>query len=198
MTDLVDVTRQTYDRIAQQYDEKAGAPTPELLAFREGFASRVRGPVADLGCGPGRDLARMRESGLDVLGIDLSAGMLALARTRGPVVLGDLRRPPLRPGSLGGIWSSASLLHVPRQDVPAALGTWHTLLSPDGVLGLSTALGDAEGWEPVPYDLGVRRWFVHHEEDALVAMLREVGFEVLSAERRTTHRHWLMVLAGKR
>ncbi len=201
VTDLVDATRRTYDRIATSYDEQARATTAELLAFKDEFCDRVGGPVADLGCGPGRDLQLLRSKGLDAVGVDLSDGMLALARNRGPVVRGDLRQPPVRPGSLSGVWSSAALLHVPRDQVPATLCAWHALLTPGGLLGLSTSLGEDEGWEKVPYagddPTGgtLHRWFVHHDQDALLALLRQAGFTVESATRRTSHRDWLMVLA---
>jgi SAM-dependent methyltransferase len=197
VADPVDTTRLTYDRIARSYAERSGTPTPELRAFRGRFAALAHGPVADLGCGPGRDLGELRAAGLPAIGVDLSPGMLALAKEHGPVVRGDLRRPPLADGSLGGIWSSAALLHVPRAEVGATLDAWHRLLRPGGVLELSTSLGPDEGWEPVPYDPEVRRWFVHHEEAALLGLLQRSGFVIEGVEHRETHRRWLMVLARR-
>jgi SAM-dependent methyltransferase len=196
MTDVVRVTSAVYDVIANAYDEQTRVPSPELDDLREVFRSLVRGPVADLGCGPGRDLQRLD----DVVGMDRSDGMLALARTRGRVVRGDLRRPPFL--DLAGVWSNASLLHVPREDVPATLAAWHECLRPGGVLGLSTSLGDEEGWEKMPYGIPHdhrgpdERWFVHHPEEVLLGALRDAGFTVARASRRTTNRHWLMVLAA--
>ena len=194
-------TRATYDEIATAYDAQTRVGSDEFAAFREEFCRGASGRVADLGCGPGRDLELLREHGLDAVGVDLSTGMLALARTRGPVVRGDLRRPPLRPASLGALWSSAALLHVPREQVPATLAAWHALLVPGGLLGLSTSLGDDEGWERVPYAKAgpvqgpLHRWFVHHDEAALLAQLATAGFTVTWRARRTSHRDWLMVLA---
>jgi SAM-dependent methyltransferase len=200
--DVVEQTRATYDRVAEDYDRTTKAPSPELLAFRDSFIASVSGPVADLGCGPGRDLGAMRATGITALGVDLSTGMLRRAARAGlPVVRGDLRHPPLRPGSLGGIWSCAALLHVPRPDVPSTLATWHSLLRPGGHLALSTSLGNDEGWELVPYEGPgpkggkLHRWFVHHDEDQLLAMLTTAGFTVTSHEQRVSHRHWTMIRA---
>jgi SAM-dependent methyltransferase len=200
--DVVMETQATYDRVAEDYDRTTLQPSPELLAFRDGFVAAVTGPVADLGCGPGRDLGAMRAAGLTAIGVDLSTGMLRRAARAGlPVVRGDLRRPPLRPGSLGGVWSCAALLHVPRPDVPSTLATWHGLLRPGGHLGLSTSLGDDEGWELVPYEGPgpkggpLHRWFVHHDEAELLAMLTAAGFTVRSHEQRVSHRHWTMIRA---
>lgn len=203
MTDPVEATRLVYDQVVATYDEAASAVSEHLDAHRAAFAARVTGRVADLGCGPGRDLMALTALGVDVIGVDLSSGMLELARTRGRVVRGDLRRPPLRPAGLGGVWSSAALLHVPRQDVPATLAAWHALLRPGGVLGLTTSLaaGGSDGWERVPYapprptSEPLDRWYVHHDEAALLTLLRDAGFTVDSAQRNTTKREWLRVLA---
>jgi SAM-dependent methyltransferase len=202
--DVVASTRDTYDRVAVDYDRRTREPDAAFAAFRTAFAAATASdePVVDLGCGPGRDVAALRLEGVRAFGVDLSSGMLALAHGRGvPVVRGDLRRPPLRPGSVGAVWSSAALLHVPRAEVPATLRTWHGLLRPGGRLGLSTSLGGDEGWEVVPYagegPAGgeLHRWFVHHDEAGLVAQLGEAGFTVVQAERRQSNRSWLMVQA---
>ena len=194
MTDVVARTREVYDQIAQAYDEQVRVLSDELLAHQAAFLDAVDGPIADLGCGPGRHLPL-----LDAVGMDLSDGMLAIARTRGTVVRGDLRRPPFK--NLGGIWSCASLLHVPREDVPATLSAWRQALRPGGVLALSTSLGDMEGWEEMPYGIpqdhpGPRdRWFVHHPEEVLLAHVADAGFTVTRTAKRSTHRDWLMLLA---
>ncbi len=203
--ELVQQTRVTYDRVAVDYDRRSQEVAAPFEQFRARFAADVlaiRGPVADLGCGPGRDLAVLRAAGLNAVGIDLSGGMLAVARHRDvPVVQGDLREPPLQPGSLAGLWSSAALLHVPRPEVAATLTTWHGLLRLGGRLGLSTSLGGQDGWELVPYagegpaggDL--HRWFVHHDQKDLTTLLEQAGFTITSVEQRTSHRTWSQVRA---
>lgn len=194
-------TRATYDRIAEAYAARSGEDdvTPEFRRWRDAAAAAVDGPVADLGCGPGRDLAVLATTGHPCVGVDLSTGMLALARRAGPVVRGDLRRPPLRPGSLAVVYSTAALLHVPREDVPATLAAWRALLRPGGTLHLSTSLGGNEGWEAVPYapDRGqpLERWFVHHDLNPLVAAVTAAGFDVVAAGTRTSHREWVMLTA---
>lgn len=143
----------TYDRIAQEYPERSDddSSIPEFLTWRTGLLDSD-GPLVDLGCGPGRDPAAFAATGTPCLGVDLSAGMLAVAARRGlPVVRGDLREPPIQLGSVGTLYSCAALLHVPREEVPATLSMWRALLRPGGQLHLSTSLGGGEGWEAVPY-----------------------------------------------
>lgn len=195
-------TRATYDRVAVDYQRRTQDPPEAFARFRSEFSAAVTGRVVDLGCGPGRDLGWLREQRHTAFGVDLSPGMLALARSAGrPVVRGDLRCPPIQPSVVQAIWSSAALLHVPREDVPRTLAAWHALLTPGGRLGLSTSLGGDEGWELVPYAGGdpqggdLHRWFVHHTVEGLTGLLTEAGFTVLSTESREAGREWLMVHA---
>ena len=122
-----------------------------------------------------------------------------------PVILADMRSMPIARASLDGIWSAASLLHVPYRDVGVTVGTWRRLLVPNGVLGLSTSLGTGEGWEPCPYDPAarheaheVRRWFAHHDENALLQLIEDAGFEIMSSRVSESNRRWLQLLGRAR
>jgi len=68
-----------------------------------------RGPVLDLACGNGRYVSALMEAGVDARGVDLSSFLLREAvRERGlggRVVRGDMRRLPIRGGSVGGVIS---------------------------------------------------------------------------------------------
>jgi len=198
-------TRDTYDVIAAAYAARASI-TPALAAHLERFVAAVpvHGLVLDAGCGPGHLAAVLAQRGLRAVALDASHEMLRLAQRHVPAVGGDLRRLPLANGSLHGLWSCASLLHVSREQVPATLRGWWTALRPGGVLGLSTAIGgdDEQGWEQVPYAAGsqpydapLRRWFVYHSSERLQALLADAGFDILEAEVHESHRIWLRLLA---
>ncbi|MEO3790881.1 class I SAM-dependent methyltransferase [Nonomuraea sp. B10E15] len=201
MEDPTSTTAATYDHIAPAFAANTERPDAGLQAFRQRFADAVPagGTVADLGCGPGRDAAWLGERGLRVVGVDRSAAMTGLAAARGvPAVLGDLRRPPVAPGSLAGLWSVAALLHVPAAETDATLRAWSLTLRTGGVLGLSTSAGDSEGWEEVPSQAGRHRWFVHRDPGALLRLLHAAGFDTVEHGLNTAGRTWLSVLAIKR
>jgi SAM-dependent methyltransferase len=58
-------------------------PDAEELALLE----RVRPPVLDLGCGPGRHVVALGERGVPALGVDAAPSAVATARSRGALVL---------------------------------------------------------------------------------------------------------------
>lgn len=58
--------------------------------------------ILDVGCGPGRHAAALEAAGLRPIGLDLSSALLRRARqvTSAPLVRADMRRLPIRPGSM--------------------------------------------------------------------------------------------------
>ncbi len=97
-----------------------GAAYPVVYAHRDdaeaaaalALAGRLLGPAAepwlDLGCGQGRHLAALAQAGRRVVGLDLSAALLARAQGDGvaqPLVRADMRRLPFRGGAFGAVLS---------------------------------------------------------------------------------------------
>src|SRR5437588_10221861 len=99
--------RGSYDLVAEEYvrriaDERRDKPLDRQLLDR--FADRVRGAglVCDLGCGPGHVTRYLHDRGADVLGMDLSAGMVEQAHRLHPDLefrVGDMRALPVPAGA---------------------------------------------------------------------------------------------------
>jgi SAM-dependent methyltransferase len=70
----------------EAYDAFYGsAPPPQVAgdaAFYERLARQTGGPALELGCGTGRIALALAEAGLPVTGVDLSEGMLTIARRK--------------------------------------------------------------------------------------------------------------------
>ena len=177
-------TIQTYDRSAGQFAERVWGILLERAL--DAFARRL-GPgarVLDLGCGPGRDIALLRERGYRVIGLDRSMGMLREARRRvgGSLLCGDMHRLPLSEKSLDGIWLCAALLHLPRNEVTGALEEIRRVLRPNGVLYLSVQQGDGEGWKESEQG---GRFFYYYQSEELVGLLEAAGYRI--------QEHWVKV-----
>src|SRR5829696_2513263 len=101
--------------------------------------------VLDAGCGPGRDSLAFVARGHEVTAFDASEAMARLAsrRTGLPVLRLSFDRVGFEVG-FDGVWACASLLHVPRRDMPGVLHRLARALEPHGVLYASFRHGDGE------------------------------------------------------
>lgn len=198
MTDFTATTRATYDAIATAYAQRWRSTPPPVEAAADRLAGLLPAGsrVADIGCGPGHQTRLLRERGLWVTGFDLSREMLTADAVPG-LVQADMRALPLAGAAVDAVWCVAALLHVPRPEVPAALGEFARVVRPEGLLTLSLAEGDDEGWEPVPYAAQLRRWYVRHHLAPLTELLAAAGFTVTEHTRWSTHRDWLLVHARR-
>jgi SAM-dependent methyltransferase len=107
--------------------------------------------ILDCGCGAGHNLELLNPFG-DVFGFDVTAGGLALARTRGrPLVRADAVRVPFASGSFDLVASFDMLQHV--EDDQQAVGEMARVLKPGGTLVFTAAAmewlrGDhSEAWQ---------------------------------------------------
>lgn len=144
-------TRAAYDVVAAHADQFDGdlASRPLDRAMLAAFAELVRttnaGPVADVGCGTGQVTAHLHALGLDVFGVDLSPGMVEVARRAHPGLrfdVGSMTELDLPDGTLGGIVARYSLIHIPPERQPAVLAEFHRVLAPGGHLLLAFQTGD--------------------------------------------------------
>ena len=194
MTHPVERTTRTYDRIASRFAARHW--NVRLKRALEAFVRRLKpgATVLDLGCGPGRDIALLRERGLRVIGVDRSTGMLREAQRRvgGALVCADMRALPLGDASLDGVWLCAALLHLPRTEAPVALAEVRRVLRSRGVLYVSVQRGEGEAWDMADGP----RFFTYYQSDELVALVQAVGFTVqerwIDPTKRAT---WINLIA---
>ena len=192
-------TRQTYDLIAAEFARRNPVAAAEVAGRLDELAGSVPAGsvVADIGCGPGRDVMMLRARGLRAAGIDMSLGQLR-ARDVPGLVQADMRQLPLRAGSVHGIWCWAALVHLPRQVVPQALAEFGRIVRGGGSLSMSIAEGDGEGFEvAAAYGSDRRRWFTRYREAELTALLTAAGFSIRNIRKNHAYRDWLSVHATR-
>jgi SAM-dependent methyltransferase len=151
--DHLRATRTAYDTVAVDYAELLRTELdhkPLDRALLTTFAELVRadgnGPVADLGCGPGRVTAFLTALGVDAFGVDLSPAMIAVARASHPDIEfceGSLYALDVADGTLAGIVAWYSIIHTPPADLPAVFAELHRVVAPGGHLLLAFQAGDA-------------------------------------------------------
>jgi len=102
--------------------------------LRSFLALRPSDHVVDLGCGSGRALAWNTDSGATITGIDISPYFAREALAGHDLVLGDLRRLPIRDGVFTKAWTLDVVEHVSPEALDQVLAEAHRVLAPGGVL----------------------------------------------------------------
>ncbi|MGW5746853.1 class I SAM-dependent methyltransferase [Amycolatopsis sp. NPDC003861] len=184
MTWLAD-TAASYDTVASSYAEfvsDALEKQPYLKAALTLFATQVDGPAVDVGCGPGHFTAYLASLGVDASGVDLSPGMIDLARRSHPELrfeVGSMTDLPLPDASVAGVLASWSLIHVPDEAVPLTLGHFHRVLRPGGLLTIGYHVGVGTRVKTSGYGGHPMRVHVHLRQPWWLARrVREAGFTV--------------------
>jgi SAM-dependent methyltransferase len=180
--------RAAYDTVAVDYDRLLhtaldGMPLDRAMlgAFAELVRAADAGPVADIGCGPGRVTAHLHGLGAPVFGVDLSPGMIEVARRTHPELrfeVGSMTGLDLADGSLGGIVAWYSTVHTPPEDLPQVFAEFHRLLAPGGLLLTAFKAGDKRSHLAHAYghDLSLDVYWV--SPDRVAGLLAEAGLTV--------------------
>lgn len=202
-------TRASYDADATRYADEVRNLLERLPAERDVmalFAEQVRaqggGPVADVGCGPGRITAHLRNLGVDAFGVDLSPRMIEVARREHPGLrfeVGSMTRLDLADGSLSALIAWYSIIHVPDEAIGTVLAGFRRVLRPGGLLLLGFHVGEAAPPEPQEMDGNWPESYVRRRRPSQVAAwLDEAGFTVEAHPTLTSAAGTLGVLLARR
>ena len=111
--------RAVYDAVARAYHDQLGnelAAKPLDRAFLEAFAELAgAGVIADVGCGPGHVTRFLAARNAHVMGIDISPGMLAVAREQAPALAfaaGSMLELPAADAAYSGVIALYSIIHL--------------------------------------------------------------------------------------
>jgi SAM-dependent methyltransferase len=185
--DFLRDTRASYSAVAEGYaerfrDELAAKPLDRAMlgAFTEQVLARG-GPVADIGCGTGRVTAYLDGLGLPVSGIDLSPGMIEVARRVHPGLrfeVGSMLALDRPDGALGGVLAWYSVIHVPDERLPEAFAEFARVLGPGGLLLLAFQAGDSTLHLTEALGQPVTLDFRRRQPERVAELLTGAGLEV--------------------
>jgi SAM-dependent methyltransferase len=152
-------TLQFYRDNARSYADWAKGPSTRLVRFLALLPPG--GSVLELGCGAGNHSAEMLAAGFDVHPTDGSPEMAELASRRlGRPVETMLFDQLEDHEAYDGVWASACLLHVPRDELAGILVRIHRALKPSGVFYASFKTGGPDGRDSLGryYNYPAREW----------------------------------------
>lgn len=186
--------------------------TYDLTPLIDRFLGLVEGKrILDLGCGVGRDVAVFQGRGYAVTGIDAVPELLAIARQRLPdadLREGDFRKLDFPDGTFDGVWAAASLLHMPKAELPATLAEIRRVLKPGGILFSSWKEGEGESVIP-DYTGEQSRFYSFYTRTEISEMVEQTGLRVVgvvcaddaqyrkSEKFRVPAQQWIYLFAKK-
>lgn len=150
--------------------------------FASAFAPGAR--VLDVGCGTGRDLAVLLETGFDARGVEPNDAMRARAIERHPNLAGRIAAVALpqigQPfgGGFDAIVCSAVLMHVPAGALPASLAALSAVLVARARVLMAVPEMDADRLSDGRDPDGCA--FSNHPPERVQQLMAELGFSLSS------------------
>lgn len=183
---------EAFDAIGERYDEAFPHKEGQVAAAEWLIGSLPAGSrVLDLGCGTGLPTAgQLAAAGVEVVGVDLSDGMVALARDNVPdgvfhqADIADLRPGgPVDLGRFDAVTAFFSLLMLPRAEIPRTLRTVRHLLVPQGLFALSMVEADVDDFT-IPF-IGTSIRVSGYLRDELREVVEAADFEIIEESSYT-------------
>jgi SAM-dependent methyltransferase len=167
------------DKNVEYYNENAtsffeGSVIADMSCERDRFISFLpkNGKVLDAGCGSGRDTKAFLEKGFDVTAFDASIEMCRLASAHTGIEVKNMRFEDMPyQDEFDGIWASATLLHVPMDQLPVIMKKMNTALKDGGVIYASFKYGDGT-------KMRGERIFSDFNEISIVPLFENAGFTI--------------------
>jgi ubiquinone/menaquinone biosynthesis C-methylase UbiE len=190
-------TASSYDSVAQRYAEEIADELPHKPIDRAWLACLAElaagGVIADVGCGPGHVAAHLAGLGARTVGIDLSPGMVEVARKRHPELafeVGSLLALPAGDNAWSGAVCAYSIIHLDPPERPAAFRELARAIAPGGWLLLSFHIS-GEGYQ-AGQTAHLGQWWGHEVDlnfhylspQTIGEEVRAAGFVVMSVTQR--------------
>ena len=167
------------DLMDSEIDLPVYADTLGRLAER---ITQVPGLLLDTSCGTGHMLSMYHErydSERQLLGIDLSPRMIAIARSKlgsnAQVIAGDMcDLSMIESNSSAAVLSFFALHHVGPNEISAALREWYRVLRPNGQLIIATW----EGTGPIDYGEASNLVAARYRKEEITTWTEAAGFVI--------------------
>lgn len=158
-----------YDEHAQHFFDRTHAVSME--SFYAPFLALIPtgGHILDAGCGSRRDAKEFLARGYQVTAFDAAPHLAALASRHAGIPVQVLRFEEMAfSHEFDGIWTCASLLHVPRAGMPDILRRMVNALKPGGAWYMSFKYGNGDA-------IREGRLFTNYDETMLRQLIADTS-----------------------
>jgi SAM-dependent methyltransferase len=199
--------KDTYDRIAEDW-HKDHQSDDWWIEGTDRFIKLVGqgARVLDIGCGSGVKSKYLKEHGLEVVGIDLSSGMIDIAKRELPDIefhALDLKEAWRLEGLFDGLFMQAVLLHVPKAEAAERIATLAQKLRPGGLFYIAVKAKreggvDEEIKTENDYGYEYQRFFSYYTPQEIKSFFTNLGFEIIFENSADlNHTNWIQAIAKK-
>ena len=177
--DYTELVRSGYDRIAATYNRTRALEAEPALAWLIDLLPDGASAL-DLGCGAGVPITRALAAHCKVIGVDISAAQLALARKQVPsadFVQGDVARIDFPPATFDAVVSFYAIFHIARDQHAPLFAKIFDWLKPGGSFLATLAMSNEAGYTEDL--LGTEMYWSNYGVAEYRAMLDDAGFALV-------------------
>lgn len=197
--------KDTYNKIAEEWhkdhtdDDWWVKGTEHLLSLLP-----PRATILDIGCGSGVKSAYLADKGFVVTGGDFSEKMVDIARREVPNAtfhVLDLYTLNNWPESYDFVFAQATLLHIPKKDIPTVIENLKHVLKKDGLLYIAVKeqrpnTPDEEVKTEDDYGYQYQRFFSYFTIPELASFLEKAGMTVIHSNVTPSGKTgWIQIIA---
>ncbi len=199
---------QTYDKIAGEW-HKDHKNDDWWIGSTDAFVSFLKPgyTVLDAGCGAGTKSKYLQNKGLKVTGIDFSEKMIEIAKKEVPEAeffVMDMKEAHKLKKMFDGIFMQASLLHIPKKEVPGVIENMaKNNIKPGGYIYIAVKEirpGRPEEEIKAEDDYGYKyeRFFSYFTAGEIKDFLNKSGLEIAYEDIKGTGRtNWIQIIGKK-
>ena len=186
----LDVTINTFDKYADQYQDKYMKYEPYIATYR--YLSNLLSAdaeVLDVACGPGNICKYLLEEKPDLIihGIDLSPKMISLAKSNNPTAffeVMDSRKISSFKKTYDAIVAGFLFPYLSREEVTQFIVSARAIIRTGGIIYISTMEGDYENSGYQSNKNTDQVYIYYHQAKYLMDQLKSAGFEIINIERK--------------
>lgn len=179
-------TFNTYNRIANKYDEEYGNDLSDT-PYIDIFLSKTWGNrILDIGCGTGTLSEYIANKGYTVDAIDFSEEMLKIARNKIKnvnFIQMDMRNIDIDK-KYNGIMLAYSLFHISKKEVIKAIESYYNLLEDNGTMLIILQEGEGEKYVEENLEKGLKKFVNYYSFEEIEKVLNANHFEIIEKMRK--------------
>lgn len=203
------LNKESYNRVAEDWHKEDAGEFTWWMKGADAFMGLLPhgAVVLDVGCGDGKKMKYLRDHGLEVTGIDISEAFVAIVKREQPevpVYVADMHDLSEIPGVYDAIFAQASLLHIPKAEVPSVLAELAKKLKRGGYLHIAVKGIKSDGKEENivsdnSFGYEYKRFFSFFTMDELKEQFARVDIECVWEYAEVVGRaNWLQIIGRKR